>query len=139
MEMYFFEHGSSEEDEKFGCAITHAHFHHLYAPNDLLPSEINNHLKEFDSVLEAWEKFGNDDYYLIGQVGSLVYGTNVIESPELKCDMYLRKQIAGKLGFPERADYLRFSEPNPDEDSLSEAVIHSHKLLKDVPRFDPGI
>ncbi len=126
-----FEHGSIEEEETRDCGITHAHLHLLYLPLERMDEEGTlEHFDEYPDLSSALTDFGQEDYYLFGQYGHQVHVKNVAEATELKCSMFLRKWIAGRLDRPELADYRRY-QTNGRDDMLGE-VHRTHELLQDI-------
>lgn len=130
LEPYCFEHGSSEGDETIGCSITHAHFHVFFAEVGLLTEfEWNEVYDEFDGIMDAWRRFGRHDYYLLGKFNDPIYGHEILEDPELKCNQFLRKIVSEKLGHPELSDYRRYEDSN-EKDELFPTIESTHELLE---------
>lgn len=128
---FYFEHGSCEEDERTGCSTTHAHFHVLTAPDDLLVD--CGHTEDFKSVQtisDAWDRVNKSDYYLFGQFDGSTYVHEIAEPSGIKCHMYLRKLFASQLGEQYLADYRRYTGEDRRLDSLVDKVEELYYYLR---------
>lgn len=131
---YYFEHGSTSEDEKIGCSTVHAHFHIFFAPPNLGNGVGLDGFQKFGNIENGWETLGGNAYYLLGEFGKTAWGCDVNEDPRLKCTMFIRKVFSFRLNRPELADYRRYSEPLAETDELVESVYETYKHLKEFSR-----
>lgn len=105
---YFFEHGSTSENDIVGC-IAHAHLQVLFGPPGFL-----HHVKSFgifenySSKEEAWNQQNGNAYYLIGDFENTFLEFRILEKTELECHFFLRKVYATFLGRSELADYRSY-------------------------------
>lgn len=116
---FYFEHGSCEEDEQTGCSTTHAHFHIVIAPEDLLVDcSATDDFESVQTIPAAWDRVNRSDYYLFGRFDGPTYVHEIVEHSSLKCRMYLRKLFASQLGAQDLTDYRRYTGEDRSPDSL---------------------
>lgn len=133
---FYFEHGSCEDDERTGCSTTHAHFHVVIAPDDLLVNcGATEDFESVQTIPDAWDRVNRSDYYLFGRFDGPTYIHEIAEHSSLKCNMYLRKLFANQLEAQDLADYRRYTGEDRVTDSLVDKPEELYYYLRQRSTF----